>query len=1628
VVIIDLDDPETVIRRPITADNAIMHPEKKVIALKGMSYYVLVNGINSAKAGKQLQVFNLESKQKLKSYLMPEDVLFWKWLGPAVIGLVTEHSVFHWHLEEGSEGDPPKKVFDRHSSLTGCQIINYRSDSSGRWLLLVGITAQQGRVVGAMQLYNVDKNVSQPIEGHAGVFAEFMLPDGGHATKAFAFAVRTATAAKLNIVEIDHREGSPAYAKKALDLYFPPDAPNDFPVSMQVSDKYGLVYVVTKYGFIHIYDLVSGACVYMNRISVDTIFVTVPNRSGTGILGINRKGQVLSVTIDEDSLVPYLIGTLGNPDLALHFAAQNGLGGADDLFAVRFGQFLAVGQFVEAAKLAARSPRGILRTQQTIEALKAAPIEAGEMSPLLQYFGILLEGAGTLNRHESIELAKPVLTQGKKPLLEKWLKDNKLECSEDLGDIVRQFDVTLALSVYLRADVPGRVCECFAELGQFGKIILFARKVGYEPDYMALINLVLAVDPSKAAELAKALLEDGQIVLDLDAVFDLFASQGLVQQATFFILDRLKQDTPDLGPLQTRLLSLNLERSPQVANAILEARMLSHYDKALIGGLCEQAGLYQRALEHLSEPSDMVRALTGVPEVDPDWLVSYLSNVEQSSAVALLKGLLNADFERYIGLATKVAVKLGPAKLHPANVIDLFLAAGAKDALFLYLGALLGQQQSMKAEPVVLMAYIQMAVETGHLKELERICREGTGFDADAAIKYLQDAKLADPLPLIILCDRFGQVHDLILHLYERGDIRYIEVYVQKVNPGRAPDVVAALLDVGCAEAKIQELMLSLQASSKYSMAALVRAVEERNRLTILLPLLEARIRSADNQDPELYNALAKIYVDQNRGAEEFLLENSLYDTAAIGRYCEKRNPHLALIAFEKGRCDKELLALTNENGMFKQQARYLLHRKDLALWAFVLEPGNSFRPQLLEQAVGVVIPESSAADEVSLAVKALMAASLSKELVVLLERLLLEGTAFAQNKNLQNLLLQTAIKAAPERVSDLLGRLKNYDSVEVGRAALAAGLFEEAFLAHKLAGRNAEAVGVLVEHLKDCVRGATFAELVNEKETWSRLGRGQRMAGLIKESIESYLKAEDPGDHAEVIRAAGKAGRYEDLVRFLTMAKGKVRDQLVESELLFALAMTNRLGEIEAFVARPNIAQIQGVAERCEAARLYAAARILYTAVANYAKLATCLVHLRDFPAAVECARKANSLRVWQGVLEACLEEGEYALAQTCGTHLVVHADELDRLVKIYEERGLFAEAIELLESSLNLERSHMGIFTELAALLARHRPERLMDHLTLYWSRINIPKTIAACAEAHLWSPLVFLYLHHDDHDRAVAVMVEHPVETWEHDRLSKALQRISNPETLYRAIDFYHAEHPLMLPELLMLCAPRLDPGRVVDLFRKAGQLALIRPYLVAIQGSHISAVNNALNELLLAEEDAAGLAASFDRSDRFDTLALAAKLGAHPRLDIRRLAARLLALNGQWREAIAALQRDALHTEAIRTAAASRDQLLAEDLLYALAHELGSGELFVGALYACLDLVRPDVVLQLAWEKGWVDLAMPFLCQSLRALHDKIGRLDPPQPAAQNERPRSATASHAASLATSAPSTPRFPLAK
>ena len=86
VAIIDMATPTEVQRRPIGAESAIMNPVSKVIALK---------------AGNYLQIFNMDMKSKMKSHQLTEPVIFWKWISPAAVAMVTAAAVFHWSMEGG---------------------------------------------------------------------------------------------------------------------------------------------------------------------------------------------------------------------------------------------------------------------------------------------------------------------------------------------------------------------------------------------------------------------------------------------------------------------------------------------------------------------------------------------------------------------------------------------------------------------------------------------------------------------------------------------------------------------------------------------------------------------------------------------------------------------------------------------------------------------------------------------------------------------------------------------------------------------------------------------------------------------------------------------------------------------------------------------------------------------------------------------------------------------------------------------------------------------------------------------------------------------------------------------------------------------------------------------------------------------------------------------------------------------------------------------------------------------------------------------------------------------------------------------------------------------------------------
>jgi clathrin heavy chain len=82
-------------------------------------------------------------------------------------------------------------------------------------------------------------------------------------------------------------------------------------------------------------------------------------------------------------------------------------------------------------------------------------------------------------------------------------------------------------------------------------------------------------------------------------------------------------------------------------------------------------------------------------------------------------------------------------------------------------------------------------------------------------------------------------------------------------------------------------------------------------------------------------------------------------------------------------------------------------------------------------------------------------------------------------------------------------------------------------------------------------------------------------------------------------------------------------------------------------------------------------------------------------------------------------------------------------------------------------------------------------------------------------------------------------------------------------------------------------------------------------------------------------------------------------------------------------------------------------LAESLL-AFFIEAKDKECFTAMLFTCYDLLKPDVVLELAWRNDMMDAAMPYVIQSVKQYTGKIDTIDIKEQKKEKEEEKSKSA--------------------
>ena len=89
----------------------------------------------------------------------------------------------------------------------------------------------------------------------------------------------------------------------------------------------------------------------------------------------------------------------------------------------------------------------------------------------------------------------------------------------------------------------------------------------------------------------------------------------------------------------------------------------------------------------------------------------------------------------------------------------------------------------------------------------------------------------------------------------------------------------------------------------------------------------------------------------------------------------------------------------------------------------------------------------------------------------------------------------------------------------------------------------NTKAVEIVIKYIQNLSRAFEFAERSSESAVWSILAAAQLEAKMVKDSIDSYIKADDHTCRLRVVEVGAACGNWEDLIRYLNMANKKTKE-----------------------------------------------------------------------------------------------------------------------------------------------------------------------------------------------------------------------------------------------------------------------------------------------------------------------------------------------------------------------------------------------------------------------------------------------------------------------------------------------------
>jgi clathrin heavy chain len=176
------------------------------------------------------------------------------------------------------------------------------------------------------------------------------------------------------------------------------------------------------------------------------------------------------------------------------------------------------------------------------------------------------------------------------------------------------------------------------------------------------------VNPEGALQFAKKLYERNKN-LNVHQIADLFLQRNRIQEFTSLLFDCMRENRPEDANYQTKVLEVNIMIAPQIVESILQMKIWKLYNKPKIAALCEQKGLYQRALENYTDIKDIKRVLLNSHALSPEFIGDYLGKMEPDQCLACMQEMLRFNRQN-LQIVVNVAVQ-NLQKLGAGNIVKM---------------------------------------------------------------------------------------------------------------------------------------------------------------------------------------------------------------------------------------------------------------------------------------------------------------------------------------------------------------------------------------------------------------------------------------------------------------------------------------------------------------------------------------------------------------------------------------------------------------------------------------------------------------------------------------------------------------------------------------------------------------------------------------------------------------------------------------------------------------------------------------------------------------------------------------------------------------------------------------------